>query len=97
MACRPWLVAELNLVSPSLVVVLGSVAAQSLLGPAFRVTRSRGEVLPWPDAAERPEDFPRGKGHLVATVHPSSVLRADDREAAYEEFLKDLRTAFKAM
>jgi DNA polymerase len=97
MACRPWLVAELNVISPQLVVVLGSVAAQSLLGPAFRVTQSRGEVLPWPQSAQHPADFPRAKGHLVATVHPSSVLRADDREEAYTNFLKDLVAAFKAM
>ena len=95
-ACRPWLVAELNLVSPRVLVALGSVVAQSLLGPAFRVTKSRGEVLPWPQSAEHPEDFRAADAVLVPTVHPSSVLRADDRDAAYIDFLKDLAVAFKA-
>lgn len=94
-ACRPWLVAELNRVRPEIVVVLGSVAAQSLLGPAFRVTRSRGELLPWPQATPDPSEFPGAQGRLVATVHPSAVLRADDREAAYKDFLKDLAIVFK--
>ncbi|HEX2357404.1 MAG TPA: UdgX family uracil-DNA binding protein, partial [Micromonosporaceae bacterium] len=57
-ACRPWLVAEFARLDPEVVVVLGAVAAQSLLGPSFRVTRQRGVLLPWPDSAQRPQDFP---------------------------------------
>src|SRR4029450_8487959 len=57
-ACRPWLVAEFALLKPELVVVLGATAAKALLGPAFRVTRSRGQLMPWPAAAQHPEDFP---------------------------------------
>ena len=86
-ACRPWLDAELDSVEPELVVALGATAAKSLLGPDFRVTKQRGSVLPMPDREER----------VVATVHPSSVLRADDREAAYQGLLADLTVAAKAM
>lgn len=82
-ACRPWLLAELDAVAPKLVVFLGAVAAQSLLGTSFRVTKERGKVVDVPD---RP--FP-----AVATVHPSSVLRSDDREAAYQDLVKDLKAA----
>jgi DNA polymerase len=79
------------------VVVLGAVAAQSLLGPSFRVTRQRGVLLPWPDSAQRPQDFPGASGQLVATIHPSAVLRADDREAAYQGLVSDLRVVTKAL
>ncbi|MGB3438817.1 MAG: UdgX family uracil-DNA binding protein [Actinophytocola sp.] len=82
-ACRPWLIAELDAVRPDLVVFLGATAAQSMLGTTFRVTRERGKLVELPD---RPE-------HAVATVHPSSVLRSDDREAAYRDLVADLRAA----
>lgn len=84
MACRPWLEAELRLVQPELVVCLGATAAQALLGPSFRITKERGAVLrledPWP-------------AQLVATIHPSAILRVDDREQAYRGFLADLEVA----
>ncbi|TDD17632.1 UdgX family uracil-DNA binding protein [Nonomuraea diastatica] len=80
-ACRPWLDAELAVVRPRVVVVLGATAARALLGREFRVTRHRGEPVPLGDAL------------AVATVHPSSVLRAPDRDDAYEGFLADLRAA----
>jgi uracil-DNA glycosylase family protein len=82
-ACRPWLLAELDTVRPELVVFLGATAAQSLLGTGFKVTKERGKVVELPG---RPE---RG----VATVHPSSVLRSDNREAAYQELVADLKSA----
>jgi DNA polymerase len=86
-ACLPWLDAELDRVRPELVVALGAVAAKALLGQDFRVTKERGTVLPLPDRDER----------VVATVHPSSVLRADDRAAAYRELAADLTVAAKAL
>ena len=90
-ACRPWLAAEFGQLRPVAVVVLGATAAKALLGPDFRVTRSRGEVLPWPASAEAPADFPdHGGAFLVATIHPSAVLRADDRETAYKGLVADL-------
>jgi uracil-DNA glycosylase family protein len=82
-ACRPWLLAELDAVKPKLVVLLGAVAAQSLLGTSFRVTKERGKVVELPDLP-----MP-----AVATVHPSSVLRSDDREAAYQDLVSDLKAA----
>jgi uracil-DNA glycosylase len=74
-ACMPWLQAELDLVKPDVVVCLGATAAQALLGPGFRVTRQRGEWVSSPWA-------PR----VLATVHPSSILRAPDDAARRREF-----------
>lgn len=94
-ACTPWLEAELARVAPQVTVCLGATAAQALLGPAFRVTRSRGEVLDWPTAGDRP---PR-PGRVLATLHPSAVLRtpADQRAAAYAGLVADLRVAAAAL
>ncbi len=84
-ACRPWLRAELDVLEPDLVVLLGAVAAQTLLGPGFSVMRDRGVV----------RDVPEGLPALVATVHPASILRGPDeeREARMEAFVADLRLA----
>jgi DNA polymerase len=82
-ACRPWLETELETVRPRVVVALGATAAQSLLGKDFRVTKQRGELLE-SSLAE----------HVVATVHPSSILRQQDddaREAECAAFVADLR------
>jgi uracil-DNA glycosylase len=87
-ACRPWLEAELRLVKPKLLVCLGATAAQAIFGPSFRVTRERGKVLSSKLA-------PR----VLATVHPSSLLRQPDeesREREYKRFVVDLRAALKA-
>jgi uracil-DNA glycosylase family protein len=92
-ACRPWLVSEFSLLQPELVVVLGATAAKALLGPAFRVTRSRGQLMPWPGSAQHPEDFPVADIQALATIHPSAVLRADDRDSAYRGLVDDLRVA----
>jgi uracil-DNA glycosylase len=91
-ACRPWLVAEFAKLRPEAVVVLGATAAKALLGPDFRITRSRGQVFPWPASAEVPDEFPEhDHAFLVATTHPSAVLRADNREIAYAALVADLR------
>ncbi len=81
-SCTPWLEAELRVVGPELVVALGATAAQALHGPAFRLTKHRREVLATPLAAR-----------VIATVHPSSILRADaeTREEQLREFVADLR------
>jgi len=87
-ACRPWLEAELRLVKPKLVVVLGATAGQAIFGPSFRVTRERGKLLSSKFAPK-----------VVATVHPSSLLRQPDeesREREYAHFVSDLRVALKA-
>jgi len=86
-ACRPWLEAEIEVVRPRLIVLLGATAAQSVMGPAFRVSKQRGEVLASTFGVP-----------VVATVHPSSILRAADdesREAAMSSFVADLRVAAK--
>ena len=90
-ACRPWLEAELTKVDPKLVVCLGATAARSLLGAGFRVTQQRGKVLELPT--------PVGERQVLATVHPSSVLRAtgDDRDLAYGGLVDDLRVAADAI
>src|SRR3989449_2306567 len=87
-ACRPWLEAELRLVKPKLVVCLGATAGQAIFGPSFRVTRERGKVLSSKLA-------PR----VLATVHPSSLLRQPDeesREREYKRFVADLHAAVEA-
>jgi DNA polymerase len=99
-ACRPWLVAEFAQLDPELVVVLGATAAKALLGPSFRVTRSRGELMPWPASAHHPQDFPAsdsGPAQVLATIHPSAVLRADDRDAAFDGLVADLMVAAAAL
>jgi DNA polymerase len=82
-ACRPWLEAELAVLKPEVVVALGATAAQTLLGKDFRVTQQRGELIESPLAR-----------FVMATVHPSSILRAPDDVKRHEErarFVEDLR------
>jgi DNA polymerase len=82
-ACRPWLEAEIAVVKPAIVVLMGATAAQGLLGRDFRVTSERGKFI------ERP-----GWPLMMATVHPSSILRAPDdetREIEMEAFIRDLK------
>jgi uracil-DNA glycosylase len=82
-ACRPWLEAELSVVKPEVLVCLGATAAQTLLGRDFSVSRRRGELLESPLAP-----------FVIATVHPSSVLRAIDdesRHAQYRAFVEDMK------
>lgn len=82
-ACRPWLAAEIESVQPKLIVCLGATAAQGLLGAKFRITQSHGEV-------QRPAGLPP----VIATLHPSAVLRArtpQDREQSRTILVEDLR------
>jgi DNA polymerase len=91
-ACRPWLIAEFAALRPTGVVALGATAAKALFGPSFRVTKTRGEVLPWPGSAQHPQAFPAAAdAFAVATIHPSAVLRADDREQAFGGLVVDLK------
>jgi DNA polymerase len=78
-ACRPWLDAELAILKPRVLVCLGATAAQALLGRDFRVSRQRGELVDSPLAPK-----------AMATVHPSSILRAEDRDTQFREFVRDL-------
>jgi DNA polymerase len=80
-ACGPWLEAELTAIKPELIVCLGATAAQSLMGPKFRITAERAKFFPHPWAKE-----------LVATVHPSAILRVPERfEEEYGQFVRDLQ------
>ena len=84
-ACRPWLEAELRAVKPQILVCLGAVAAQTVLGPQFKLMQNRGKVL---------------EGRVVATIHPSAVLRAPDSDArrtAYESLVADLKVVAKLL
>lgn len=88
-ACRPWWEAEMAVIEPAAVVCLGATAAQALLGTDFRVTRERGE---WIDSPIY--------GRVLATVHPSSILRArsdSERDEQYQAFVLDLRVAAKIL
>lgn len=82
-ACKPWLMAEMEAIRPEILVCLGATAAQTILGPAVRVLRDRGQF--------RESEFSE---QTFVTVHPSSLLRAPDeksREQAYRDFVGDLR------
>ncbi|MDF2969115.1 MAG: phage polymerase-related protein [Nocardioidaceae bacterium] len=94
-ACRPWLVAELAVVDPEVVVCLGATAARTLLGPSFRVTRQRGIL--YPRTARSDDATLVQSGWMMGTVHPSSVLRADDRDAALAGLVADLGVAAAAL
>jgi uracil-DNA glycosylase len=88
-ACRPWLDAELEALKPAVVVCLGATAAQSLLGREFRVSRQRGQLVPSPLAP-----------YVIATVHPSSILRAPDADTRHQQmnmFIEDLKTIAKVI
>ncbi|HEY4762924.1 MAG TPA: UdgX family uracil-DNA binding protein [Candidatus Acidoferrales bacterium] len=87
-ACRPWIEAEIAALQPRIIVCLGATAAQSLLGRDFRVTQHRGEFL---DSALAPM--------VMATVHPSSILRAPDEQTRHDEmqrFIADLKKIARA-
>ena len=88
-ACRPWLETEIALIKPDVIVALGATAAQSLLGPQFRVTKQRGEFIPSTLAP-----------YVMATVHPSSILRAPDdetRQLELRRFVDDLKKLAKVI
>ncbi|MEV4442530.1 UdgX family uracil-DNA binding protein [Streptomyces sp. NPDC049577] len=93
-ACKPWLVAELALIDPEVVVALGATAGKALLGSSFRVGEQRGTALPLPAL-----DGGNGEGVLVATIHPSAVLRADDaaRAELYAGLVADLKVAARLL
>jgi uracil-DNA glycosylase family protein len=86
MACRPWLEAEIAIVKPRALVLMGATAAQSLLGKSFRVTQNRGVPVE-SDLAEL----------VTATIHPSAILRSDDREEMFAGLVDDLRIVARAV
>ena len=92
-ACGPWLDAELRLVRPRGVVLLGGTAGKAVYGAGFRVGEARGQRLEWPST------FPvrRSPAWVLATIHPSAVLRADDRSATYDGLVADLAVAARVL
>ncbi len=88
-ACRPWLEAEIGMVKPKIIVLLGATAAQALLGPQFRVSKQRGQFIKSTLAP-----------YIMATVHPSSILRAPDDETRHAEkrrFIDDLKQVARVL
>jgi len=86
-ACWPWLVAELEMVRPRGVVLLGATAGAAVYGPSFRVGAQRGRSLDWPEQDPAPPWVP---DWVVATAHPSSVLRSRTRDEDYRRLVADL-------
>ena len=106
-ACRPWLEAEFAVLQPEVVVCLGATAAKALISPSFRITKERGQLLPWTPpgadtlfaaAADEDEDAPH-QTWMLATTHPSAILRTPDeaRPAAYDALVADLRVVAHAL
>jgi DNA polymerase len=102
-ACHPWLQSELALVDPELVVCLGATAAKAMLGNSFRITKQRGQLMPYERGTEGTlfdtEEAAVQSAWIMATAHPSAVLRVppDAREAAYQALVADLRVGAEAL
>jgi len=96
-ACLPWLRAELERVDPRVIVALGATAGKALLGQTFRVTRQRGVPIACPPlddlGSPAAADGAGTDRHIVATIHPSAVLRATDRDSVYTGLVADLTVA----
>jgi uracil-DNA glycosylase family protein len=111
-ACKPWLEAEFAVLQPEIVVCLGAVAAKALISPTFKITKERGQLLPWtppgrqltlltePDAdGDEPEEEVPAQTWMLATAHPSAILRTPDdaRAAAYDALVADLTVVAGAL
>jgi uracil-DNA glycosylase family protein len=111
-ACKPWLEAEFAVLQPEIVVCLGAVAAKALISPTFKITKERGQLLPWtppgrqltlltePDAdGDEPEEEVPAQTWMLATAHPSAILRTPDdaRAAAYDALVADLAVVAGAL
>jgi uracil-DNA glycosylase family protein len=105
-ACLPWLAAEFEVLKPEIVVCLGATAAKALISPSFRITKDRGQLVPWTppgvapavDPADEDEDAP-SQTWMLATTHPSAVLRTpgEGRAAAYDTLVADLTVVAHAL
>jgi uracil-DNA glycosylase family protein len=111
-ACRPWLEAEFAVLKPEIVVCLGATAAKALISPSFRITRDRGRLMPWTPpgvaradagedyaAAEDADEEAPAQTWMLATTHPSAILRTPDesRAAAYDALVADLTVVAHAL
>ena len=104
-ACRPWLESEFAVLKPEVVVCLGATAAKALISPSFRITKDRGQLMPWTapgtaaaEPADEDEDAP-SQTWMLATMHPSAILRTPDesRAAAYDALVADLKVVAHAL
>jgi DNA polymerase len=112
-ACRPWLEAEFTVLQPEIVVCLGATAAKALISPSFRITKDRGRLIPWalpgPATAtddghqeaddDEPDEGGPAQTWMLATTHPSAILRTPDesRAAAYDALVADLAVVAHAL
>ena len=110
-ACAPWLQAELAVLAPEVVVALGATAAKALIAPSFTITQDRGRLLPWdlpglpPPAVvdeaddDEPDEAAPAQTWILATTHPSAVLRTPDeaRAAAFDALVTDLKVVAAAL
>jgi DNA polymerase len=111
-ACRPWLEAEFTVLKPEIVVCLGATAAKALISPSFRITQDRGHLIPWRPAApaevddghleaddDEPDEGAPAQTWMLATTHPSAVLRTpdEDRPAAYDALVADFAVVAHAL
>jgi uracil-DNA glycosylase len=105
-ACKPWLEAEFAVLKPEVVVCLGATAAKALISPSFRITKERGVLMPWtppglaqPTLDDEPDEDAPAQTWMLATAHPSAVLRVpdEDRPKAYDALVADLRVVAGAL
>jgi DNA polymerase len=103
-ACTPWLQAEFAVLKPEVVVCLGATAAKALISPSFKITKERGRLMPWtpPGTETLPADDEEDAPHqlwMLATAHPSAVLRVPDenRAQAYDDLVRDLKVVAAAL
>lgn len=94
LACAPWLAAELEVVEPRGVVILGGTAGKAVYGSSFKVGDRRGRLLDWPTEGY---PVPRAPAWVLATIHPSAVLRSEQREEMYAGLVADLTVAAGAL
>jgi DNA polymerase len=96
-ACGPWMVAELDLVRPEGLVILGATAGKAVYGASFRVGEARGRLADFPAELPGHRQPTHAPSWVLATTHPAAVLRSRDRDADYEQLVADLRVAAEAL
>lgn len=95
-ACGPWFMAEVERIDPRVIVALGATAGQAMFGNSFRVGAHRGEPVPWTmDGADG--DGSHREYPVVATIHPSAVLRSQDRDDAFRGLVSDLAVVSRCL
>jgi uracil-DNA glycosylase len=96
-ACGPWLLAELELVRPTGVLLLGGTAGKALYGSSFRVGETRGQMQSWPEAIGDVATGDLGPDWVLPTTHPAAVLRSRNRDEDYQHLVRDVRVASEAL